>query len=139
MTTLIVGGTFQWPPSKEEGEEAIQTFINPNQGSSQTSQQSYEQTHQSYQQTQQSYQQTQQSYQQTQQSCQQTQQSCHQTSQQTQQPPKPILKHTPTQQCTESASTQPSESYTPGPGQNVTAPSRGKGVLMQQVSTRDSK
>ena len=132
MTTLIVGGTFQWPPSKEEGEEAIQTFINPNQGSSQTSQQSYEQT-------QQSYQQTQQSYQQTQQSCQQTQQSCHQTSQQTQQPPKPILKHTPTQQCTESASTQPSESYTPGPGQNVTAPSRGKGVLMQQVSTRDSK
>lgn len=115
-----VGGSFQWPPAKEE-EVNPPTYIDPKPQSQQLSQQSVQtQQNQSYQQT--SYQsQSQQSYSSSQQ-------------QVTQQKPVSILKQPTQQQPVQQASQQYAEpeTWTPGPGQSVTAPRRGRGELMEQ-------
>ena len=123
-----VGGAFQWPPAKEDvGQPAgPSVFMDPNQNS----QQNVQQTQQSYQQNIQSNQQSQQqSYSFQQQSS--TQQSFQQT---TQQKPVSILKQTqqPTENSLRPQQNMQQESYSPGPGQQVTAPRRGKGELKQQ-------
>ena len=132
MVNFIVGGQFQWPPAREEeGPTAsAPTYIDPRQQQQQQQQQQQNHTQQNYQQSQQ---QTQQSVTTT--TTQQTQQQVNQT----QQKPVSILKHTqqPMGQAGPSAETpagssQQDSSYTPGPGQSVTAPKRGRGELVQQ-------
>ena len=140
-----VGGSVQWPPSREdEDSQPSSTYINPSNnhqiGSNINSQSQQVSQQQQQQQSQQNYQQS--SQQSFQKQTTQQQQSIQTTQQQTTTKPVSILKNT--QQNSSSINADSSSSkysqqnqtenntFAAGPGQTVSAPKRGRGELCQQ-------
>jgi len=131
-----VGGSFQWPPAKEEedqGATATPMYINPNSGFGTTSYQSDQ--HQQHVQEEQHHFQQQKHHQVEQSNSTHLESSRLQQQQLKQQPLKPLNSpQSILKQVIPNAQMDPlPESIPPtGPGQNVTAPRRGMGVLKQQ-------